>query len=413
MSLIFVAHDTPQPAQYGAMAAILAARLHSPLAYLEPEWDLSRYPDARQHVTAAGVLVTSGLIWHERLGGRTAQRVPDWAALADLPEPADGRAWVIPLGPSQLAGLPDRLKALADRGISHQWVRVEPSSSGLVFSRGGTAETDWGYWRRDRFGRWTAREEPLHVGPALRIALLGSRRDQWDAYPATLAALGDAADGMSRPVDIQFVSPLATQPPGDLLRDMDGVLLPGGSAMANVAGQIAAARYTLANGIPTLGLCLGMQTMATAVAQAMLGSERVNLAEADPDAAIGSFVALADTPGLPAHRLGEHLMLTHPGDRIATLLGPRFAVRYNHRFHLNPALKGDLERYGLSISATDSGGTIADGIEFGRHAFYLGVQGHPELSSAPGRPHPLLTAFLAAAARTSPRVSVPVEPASR
>jgi len=134
------------------------------------------------------------------------------------------------------------------------------------------------------------------------------------------------------------------------------------------------------------------------VAQEMLGSDRVNLAEADPNAAIASFVALADTAGLPAHRLGEQRMLCRPASRLGTLLGPRFAVRYNHRFHLNPALKSDLEHYGLAISATDSGGSVADGIEFNRHAFYLGVQGHPELSSAPGRPHPLLTAFLAAAA---------------
>ncbi|NDL62221.1 hypothetical protein GRH90_05570 [Enterobacteriales bacterium SAP-6] len=237
---------------------------------------------------------------------------------------------------------------------------------------------------------------PIGAAP-LCIALLGSRRDQLDVYPAIAAALGDAADALSLRLDILFASP--RQPLGDTLDRADGVLLPGGASMANVAGQIAAARYTLDNAIPTLGLCLGMQTMATAVAQRMLGSAEVNLAEAEPLAPIKSFVPLAETAGRPHHRLGDQTMLSVPGSRMHALLGDRSGMRYNHRFQLNPALKQSLENYGLRISATDDSGAIADGIEFTGHDFYLGVQGHPELSSARGRPHPLLMAFLTAAAR--------------
>ncbi|WP_413733427.1 glutamine amidotransferase-related protein [Sodalis sp. RH21] len=428
MTLIFVAHDTPEPALYGAMAAILADRLRLPLTHLAQAWDLAAYPDACQHAAAAGPLVASGLIWHERLGGRGVGAAKNWSELAELPA---GQDWVIPLGPAHLAELPDRLRALDELGLDYRLAQVEMAPSGLAFTCGGVTQTAWGQWRRDAYGRWYgqdiadpvpgpsadgARRDDLAAEPArgveaglarangvplgkaaLCIALLGSRRDQLEVYPAIAAALGDAADALSLSLDILFASPRESL--AGILDRADGVLLPGGASMANVAGQIAAARYSLDNAIPTLGLCLGMQTMTTAVAQRMLGSSEVNLAEAEPLAPVKSFVPLAPKRGHPRHRLGEQMMLSVPGSRMNALLGDRSAMRYNHRFQLNPALKQGLEHYGLRISATDDSGTIADGVEFTDHVFYLGVQGHPELSSAPGRPHPLLLAFLTAAAR--------------
>ncbi|MGL6017305.1 MAG: glutamine amidotransferase-related protein, partial [Gibbsiella quercinecans] len=71
MSLIFVAHNTPAPALYGAMAAILSNALRLPMAHLPAAWNLAHYADACQHVTAGGTLVTSGLVWYERLTGQT------------------------------------------------------------------------------------------------------------------------------------------------------------------------------------------------------------------------------------------------------------------------------------------------------------------------------------------------------
>jgi len=227
---------------------------------------------------------------------------------------------------------------------------------------------------------------------------VGAQADQCSVYPATLAALGDAADALALSLDIVYADPLM---PEDQLHavmaGVDGILLPGGAAMCNVTGQVRAAHYALHHNIPVLGLCLGMQTMSTAIVQKMLGSLKANLAEADPDAEIKTFVPLSDTPAFPVHRLGSHIMHVRPGTRMHAILGDEFTVRYNHRFHLEPALKAGLEEYGLLISGTDVTGKIADGIEYTRHPFYLGVQGHPELSSLRVNPHPLLTAFLKAA----------------
>lgn len=392
MSLIFVAHNTPVPALYGAMAAILSNALRLPMAHLPVAWNLAHYADACQHVTAGGTLVTSGLVWYERLTAQTLAAPITPATL--LGQRQDG---VVPLGPSQLAHFPALAQRLQRGGVDYELVHIEQQNGRFGFSR-----LLAGHWRQDRFGRWRQGDDTGVSEAALRIALIGRRQDQQDAYPATLAALGDAADALGLALEVVCLAPqeIADQAGAQArLAGFSGVLLPGGSAMANVPGQIQAAHYTLAHAIPTLGLCLGMQTMATAVAQQMLGSTQANLAEADPAAAIKTFTPLHDAAGLPLHRLGAQSLYCRPGSLMHGVLGERYSVRYNHRYQLNPLLKADLEQQGLCISATDASGAVADGIEFTRHPFFLGVQGHPELSSRVGQAHPLLMAFLRAAAR--------------
>ena len=395
MAFIFVAHDTPEPSLYGAMAAILAAQKHLPLAHLPVSWDIARYPDACQHVIGEGQLMTSGLLWTERMNPQSAGKVMELDALLETYGTQDV---VIPLGPMQIIKFTEIARQVRENAFDYELITVERANQGYAFSRHGITDEAAGCWWRDRYGRWINHNTPPHTGTSLRIALVGAQSDQCTTYPATLAALGDAADALSLSLDIVYATPVALEDHlHEVMENVDGILLPGGSAMCNVNGQICAAHYALNRKIPVLGLCLGMQTMATAVVQNMMGSMKANLAEADPDADIKTFVPLQDTPTLPVHRLGDHQMRSRPGSRLYDILGDEFTVRYNHRFHLDPAWKGDLEKYGLRISGTDLSGKIADGIEFTDHPFYLGVQGHPELSSLRVKPHPLLIAFLNAA----------------
>lgn len=183
------------------------------------------------------------------------------------------------------------------------------------------------------------------------------------------------------------------------MRSADGVLLPGGSDMEQVAGQIEAARIGLRQDRPTLGLCLGLQTMATAVAQDLAGLSGANLAEADPGAPIKTFVRLADETGRPLFRVGLQEGRLTPGSEVARLWGNEpFKIRCNHRFVLNPVLHEALFSAGLRAGALHQDRDLVDAIELPGHRFFMGAQGHPELTSAPDRPSPLITAFLAAAA---------------
>lgn len=393
MTITFVAHDTPEPALYGAMASILARHRGVGFAHLPVEWHKQNYADACQHVTSNGGLVTSGLLWYERFNGVCAGKVRQ---LDDLLSLHGGKEWVIPLGPSQLASFSKLMREVKDLSVDYELIEVKTKSQGYQLNYGDSQEV----WWRDSFGRLTSGypERPRAASKRLSIALIGTYHDQLSSYPATLAALGDAADALGVAIETVFIPP---QSPEHVLlstlQHVDGVLLPGGSDMLNVAGQTRVAHYCLQQRVPVLGLCLGMQTMATAVIQQMMGNTAANLAEADPQAELKTFVPLGETSG---HRLGDKRMTMRAGSQLAAVLGETSVVRYNHRFQLNPQFKTDLEAYGLSISGTDESGAIAEGIEYASHPFYLGVQGHPELSSTAERPHPLMSAFLQAAVKS-------------
>ncbi|WP_198155496.1 glutamine amidotransferase-related protein [Candidatus Burkholderia verschuerenii] len=238
----------------------------------------------------------------------------------------------------------------------------------------------------------------------MTIALIGHERDQRAQYPATLAALGDAADALGFDLDVRFVAAqdIDRDNAQTLLADAHGILLPGGADMVRVAGQIEAARFGWLASIPVVGLCLGMQSMATAIARLALKSDDIGLMEAQPDARVASFEAIqVGDDGVLLHRTGLQRISVTPGSRIEAMLGARASILCNHRYKLNPALEAPFATLGVTVSARDEIGSIADAIESDKHPFFAGMQGYPELSSRDGEPHPLLTSFLEAAASHS------------
>jgi CTP synthase len=404
MTITIVEHDTAEPALYGAMAAVVARERGAKLAHLPALFDTRLYPDAVQHVAAEGALVPSGLLWIERLTGMEIGRETTSETLLAQAQSHDiVLPWHAPVAADREALSLLVKRASAQRiGVEYLTVTEEAASWRMRSSQGSILEEAITHWRRDRFGRPKAvesAEPPARSESKLRIGLVGAERDHRRVYPALLAALGDCGDAERANIDVVFISPigLKRRDVDGILAEIDGLLLPGGSDMANVPGQILMADGALRLGKPTLGLCLGMQTMATAVAQNALHSTMANLAEADPSAPIKTFIPLSeDGSFLSAHRLGERKIAIAANTRLHNLLGPEATMRLNHRFRLNPELLPILAKAGLCISANDGSGGIADAIELEDHPFYLGVQGHPELSSRSGRAHPLMRAFLQA-----------------
>lgn len=378
MTLHLVIDQTAHPARFGAAAASVARRREARFMHLPAAFDLAAHPDAEQYVHAAGGLGPSGLYFAERILGRPIETA---ASVADILSEARQADVVVPIHPNfgQEAGL---LREAAKRtGIAiHEELAAQD----------GAAEMDEQAW--------------LDAGPSSRpICLVGREHDHRNVYPAALTSLRDAAAALAIDIAIRFADPRDTDEA--VFEHAAGILLPGGSDMGNVPGQIRAARYALDHGVPVLGLCLGMQTMTTAFAQRVLGDGMVNLAEADPTARTKSFVAMAafsaaaDGPAiLPEHRTGDATVDLLPGTRLAALMGGRtMRVRCNHRFHLAPALRAVLERAGLLVSATSFDGCVVDAVEWPAHPFFLGLQGHPELDPATSAPHPVFPAFLRAA----------------
>ncbi|SOE96258.1 CTP synthase [Burkholderia sp. D7] len=414
--LMVLEDDDDLPANYGALAAVLANVRHGTLMHVEAVWDEQVFADAAQHVTADGLLVSSGLVWAERLG---VQTVSSPVTASELLDRATREDVVVPLHPCNAGSVASAQGLIAEaksRGVQHQSYRVMRNAAGARIVDAATLDpvAATGAWTHDRFGRLSqgqgqgrgqGQSAQNRTTTHVRIALIGTEGDHRGVNPATLAALGDAADALDMDVDIIYISPqsIDVDNMSRLFAGIDGIVLPGGSDMSRVPGQVIAARYGFVSLVPVAGLCLGMQTMATAAAQLASGSDGVDLAEANPAASLHSFIRLTADDGSCVHRLGDQVVEIEKGSQLREILGERFTVRTNHRFRLNPRVLGLLNDAGVTVCATDASGHIADAIEARDHPFYIGMQGHPEVSSAADRPHPLLCAFLEAASRLRKR----------
>lgn len=376
--IILVRHETEQPALYGAAAALVAAAVGGRVFWPPARFDFDRHPDAAQHVADEGALIPSGLIWVDRLTGRDAR---------PLSELSDASVAVVPVHPAFLDG-DDLVPPLAAAGAEEVAVRLD----GDRFVDGAGCAIGW----RDRFGRVLGSRPMEEMPSGLVFAIAGPARQFLETCPAPLAALADAIDAEAPGSALVFLDPLAL--PDDPLAGVDGVLLPGGSQMSSVAGQIALARAARAQALPIVGLCLGMQSMSTAVARELDGWQDADMAEAAPNAVHHSFVRIETGE----HRLGRRLTRPLPGSRLAQILGDETDIACNHRYRLAPELHAGLARRGVHVCALGGapGEDVADAIE-AVDSFYMGMQGHPELASRPGHPHPLLRAFVAETARNA------------
>lgn len=360
MSPIFILDDSPVPARFGVTASLWASQLGLPLWSLRPDFDRD-FHDSHQHVIRAGYCVTSGLCRSDTL----LQEVTDPTLL-----PTQDAVVVLSASQEQrIAMLPgSRLQSLT----RHDQLVLRDGNQTLL------------QLAADNYGRWST-SHPQSATTLVRIGLIGRENDHRQVYPATLAALGDAATALDLGVEVHFLPPASLSADLHELNGLHGVVLPGGASMAAVAGQIRVAEATLSRTLPTLGLCLGMQSMSTAAVRQSKGFEQAIPAEVAPDAALHSFIAFEDA----RHRCGV-LPFTFSG-----LPGAMPEMHYNHRYRFNPVLLPQLAASGVKISAQT--GDIVEGISLPALPFWHGVQGHPELLSRAGAPHPLFIAFLQAA----------------
>nr|WP_240619281.1 CTP synthase [Blastococcus sp. TF02-8] len=283
-------------------------------------------------------------------------------------------------------------------------------------------DVDWTVWG-DLLERVHAPKQTV------TIALVGKYIDLPDAYLSVTEALRAGGFAHRSRVQIRWVPSDDCQTPEGAekaLAGVDGVCIPGGFGVRGIEGKLGAIRYTRTNGIPTLGLCLGLQCMVIEYARNVAGLEKANSAEFDPetpDAVIATMATQVDVVAGRGDmggtmRLGSYPAALQKGSVVAGVYGStEITERHRHRYEVANAYRDRLTEAGLVFSGTSPDGTLVEFAELpkGTHPFFVGTQAHPELKSRPTRPHPLFAGFVQAAVDYSEatRIPVPVDEAEK
>jgi CTP synthase (UTP-ammonia lyase) len=237
----------------------------------------------------------------------------------------------------------------------------------------------------------------------VRIGVIGDYRPANATHVATGAALAHA--GIAAGIELEHVwvpTPQVAAGPEGAVDGLDAVLIAPGSPYESIDGALAAIEAARAAHLPLLGTCGGFQHVIVEFARDVLGITDAAHAEYGPSA--GSLFITA----LECSLRGRQMTVTLVPGSVAAAAYPAAtaAERYYCDFGLNPAYRGQLTAAGLMVSGTDEDGEVRI-VELPGHRFFLATLFVPQASSAPGRPHPLLSAFVAAAARITPP-AVPV-----
>ncbi|MEU4715535.1 CTP synthase [Micromonospora purpureochromogenes] len=277
-------------------------------------------------------------------------------------------------------------------------------------------DVDWASWD-DLLDRV---HQPHHT---VTVAVVGKYVDLPDAYLSVSEAIRAAGFGHRARVQLRWVpSDDCVTPAGAAaaLAGADGIVIPGGFGVRGIEGKIGTARYARENGIPLLGLCLGLQCMTIEVARHLAGLDGANSLEFDEEAKHPVIATMADQEDIVAGkgdlggtmRLGAYPATLAEGSLVAEAYGStEVSERHRHRYEVNNAYRDQLTKAGLHISGTSPDGRLVEFIELDRglHPFFVATQAHPEVKSRPTRPHPLFAAFVKAAVAYSEADQLPVD----
>ncbi|MBI2887979.1 MAG: CTP synthase [Chloroflexi bacterium] len=277
-------------------------------------------------------------------------------------------------------------------------------------------EAGLGAFVADRFGyadaapdltEWQAMvDRIMQPKEPLAIALVGKYVQLKDAYLSVVESLRHAALYHGLEADIHWIMAEDLEQEGGeaLLKNVKGIVIPGGFGSRGVEGMGVAARYARENCIPYLGLCLGFQVMVIEFARYALCSPNVNSSEFDQDTEHPVIDLLPGQRAVEAMggtmRLGTYPCHLTPGTKAGQAYGVDVVTeRHRHRFEVNNKYRSLLEAHGLVCSGQSPDGSLVEIAELRDHPWMLGSQFHPEFLSRPTRPHPLFREFIAATAR--------------
>ena len=259
--------------------------------------------------------------------------------------------------------------------------------------------------------RWNTVLQAVHQPrQEVTIGLVGKYIDLPDAYLSVTEALRAGGFAQQTKVSLRWVpSDECETPEGAAaqLGDLDGICIPGGFGVRGIEGKVGALRFARENGIPALGLCLGLQCMVIEYARHEADLPDASSTEFDPDTPFPVIATMAEQVAIIAGgdmggtmRLGLYRADLEEGTLARDLYGrAEVSERHRHRYEVNNHYRDRLQTAGLVFSGTSPDHRLVEFVELPRdvHPFYIGTQAHPELRSRPTKPHPLFRGLISAA----------------
>ena len=253
-----------------------------------------------------------------------------------------------------------------------------------------------------------------NLDEVVKIAMVGKYTGLSDSYLSVIKALQHSSVEVNRKLQINWIEAenLDEKVKRDdaekyneawkLLKESDGILVPGGFGIRGIEGKIKAAEYARLNKIPYLGVCLGLQIATIEFCRNVLGMEKANSTEFDENTPHPAVVFMPEIS--KTHMGGTMRLGTKPTPflvedcKMKRLYGnkPHVDERHRHRYEVNPELITMIEEAGLIYVGKDETGQRCEIMELENHPFYVGTQYHPEFKSRPGRPSPPFLGLLKA-----------------
>ncbi|PFG31085.1 CTP synthase [Paramicrobacterium agarici] len=259
--------------------------------------------------------------------------------------------------------------------------------------------------------RWNTVLEAVHEPKdEVTIGIVGKYIDLPDAYLSVTEALKAGGFAHKTHVTLEWIPSDECETPegaAKALAGVDGICVPGGFGIRGIEGKLGALTYARTNGIPTLGLCLGLQCMVIEYARSEAGLTGASSTEFDSDTEFPVIATMAEQVEIIAEgdlggtmRLGLYPAKLAEGSIVRELYGaPEVSERHRHRYEVSNVHRDRIADAGLVFSGTSPDGALVEYVELPRdvHPFYVATQAHPELRSRPTNAHPLFAGLVAAA----------------
>ena len=238
----------------------------------------------------------------------------------------------------------------------------------------------------------------------VNIGLVGKYVKLEDSYISVIESLYHAGFANNVKVKVTLIDSekITRENVKEQLKEMDGIVIPGGFGDRGIDGMIETVKYVRENNVPFLGICLGMQMAVVEFARDVLGIQDADSEEFNKETPNQVIHIMEEQKNIHKKggtmRLGAYPCVIKEGTLAQKLYGTtEISERHRHRFEYNNDYRERLENAGLKVSGTSPDGLLVEMVEIPEHPYFIAGQFHPELKSRPNRPGPLFVGLVEAA----------------